>query len=70
MNLKKIVQNAAFKDFRNIGLLLALTTLLFHLTDLDIAVQKFFYSPAQGWRWSVSHFGILFIVSGFSPVIC
>ncbi len=50
MNLKKIVQNAAFKDFRNIGLLLALTTLLFHLTDLDIAVQKFFYSPAQGWQ--------------------
>jgi len=49
MNDKNTIRSAAFRDFGIAFLVLGIVTALFHLTNLDIAVQSRFYSPAQGW---------------------
>jgi membrane-associated PAP2 superfamily phosphatase len=50
MNCKSTIRSAAFKDFGIAFLVLGTATALFHLFDLDIAIQSLFYSPAEGWR--------------------
>jgi len=49
MNFRKIIKTRAFKDFSIILLLMGLLTLVFRLTDADIALQRYFYSPEKGW---------------------
>lgn len=49
MEWKTIVKSRAFKDFAFIFLLLGVLTLLFDITNLDIALQRIFYSPEKGW---------------------
>ena len=49
MKFGEIIKTRAFKDFSVILLLMGLPTLIFRLTDADIALQRYFYSPEKGW---------------------
>ena len=49
MKFGNIIKNRAFKDFSIILLLMGIVTLVFRLTDADIALQRYFYSPEKGW---------------------
>jgi membrane-associated PAP2 superfamily phosphatase len=49
MKFDKIIRTRAFKDFSIILLLMGTVTLVFRLTDADIALQRYFYSPEKGW---------------------
>jgi len=50
MEIKGTIQRSAVKDFGILFLILALATIPFYLTNLDLSVQQYFYSPALGWR--------------------
>ena len=49
MKFSEIIKTRAFKDFSVILLIMGLLTLVFRLTDADIALQRWFYSPEKGW---------------------
>jgi len=49
MKFREIIRTRAFKDFSIILLIMGLLTLVFRLTDADIALQRYFYSPEKGW---------------------
>ena len=49
MKFNKIIKTRAFKDFSIVLLLMGIVTLVFRLTDADIALQRYFYSPEKGW---------------------
>ena len=49
MKFGKIIRNRVFKDFSIILLLMGIVTLVFRLTDADIALQRYFYSHDKGW---------------------
>ncbi len=70
-----IIKSQAFKDFSIIALILAITTAVFHLTNLDIEAEKLFFSTEKGWMleylpfWDfIYRFGIfpgyLFAIAG------
>jgi lipid A 4'-phosphatase len=49
MKVRTILKSQAFKDFSIVILILGITTVIFHVTSLDIIIQRFFYSDAKGW---------------------
>ena len=49
MKFGKIIKTKAFKDFSIILLIMGIVTLVFRLTDADIALQRYFYSPEKSW---------------------
>ena len=49
MKFSEIIKTGAFKDFSIILLLMGIVTLVFRLTEADVALQRFFYSPEKGW---------------------
>jgi len=49
MKFGKIIKTREFKDFSITLLIMGLLTLVFRLTDADIAIQRYFYSSEKGW---------------------
>ena len=49
MKFSRIIRTRAFKDFSIILLFMGMLTLVFRLTDADISLQRWFYSPEKGW---------------------
>jgi len=49
MKFSEIIKSRAFKDFSIVLLIMGIITLVFRLTDADIALQRYFYSPEKGW---------------------
>jgi len=49
MKFSEIIRTRAFKDFSIILLFMGMLTLVFRLTDADISLQRWFYSPEKGW---------------------
>ena len=49
MKFSEIVKTRVFKDFSIFILIMGFLTLVFRLTDADIALQRYFYSPEKGW---------------------
>jgi len=68
MKFGEIIKTRAFKDFSVILLLMGLPTLNFRLTDADIALQRYFYSPEKGWLLQFHPFWDFITVSVFSRV--
>jgi len=67
MSLQKIIRHQAFKDFAIIFLILGVTTVIFHVTNLDIALERYFYSPGKGWFLSVNPFWDFIYKFGIFP---
>jgi len=49
MKFGKIIRSGAFKDFSVILMLMGILTLVFRMTDADIALERYFYSTEKGW---------------------
>ena len=49
MKFVDIIRTRAFKDFSIILLLMGIVTLVFRLTNADIALEQYFYSCEKGW---------------------
>ena len=49
MKFGEIIRTRAFREFSIILMLMGIITLVFRLTDADIALQRYFYSPEKGW---------------------
>lgn len=49
MEFSRIIKTRAFKDFSVIILLMGIVTLVFRVTEADISLQRYFYSPERGW---------------------
>lgn len=49
MKFGEIIKTRAFKDFSIVLLLMGIVTLVFRLTNADIALERYFYSTEKGW---------------------
>jgi lipid A 4'-phosphatase len=67
MTFNKIIKSQAFKDFSIIIFILGLATILFHITDWDIAVERYFYSNEKGWLLQYSPFWDFLYKFGIFP---